>query len=78
MENLKLIKAIAKRANKLHLRNEISCKFDLLACYKYYNINLYNLLHANDFDFTHDILGIAQNLNHDTGMLDCFIPRFSE
>ena len=37
------------------------------------------LLAANDFNFSHDIIGIMQNLDSKTGKLkNCFSPRCSK
>ncbi len=36
------------------------------------------LLAADDFNFIHDIAGIARHINRDTGkLMDCFCPRFA-
>ena len=41
-------------------------------------INLRGLLDADDFNFTHDMIGIQNNLDRDTGELqNCFVPRYS-
>lgn len=41
-------------------------------------IRLQDLLDANDFDFFHDMVGINENVCHDTGKLkNHFLPRFS-
>jgi hypothetical protein len=42
-------------------------------------LRLKKLLEADDFNFTHDILGIRRHLNRETGKLeDGFRPRFSQ
>ncbi len=42
-------------------------------------LRLEALRDADDFNFTHDILGIRRHLNRDTGKLENhFRPRFSE
>ena len=39
-------------------------------------LDLPKLLAAPDFDFVHDICGIAEHLDRHTGQLaDCFLPR---
>ena len=41
-------------------------------------LKLQELLMADDFNFYHDIFGIASNLDRDTGKLkNCFLPRFT-
>ena len=39
-------------------------------------LDLANLLAAQDGDFAHDVFGIREWLNRDTGQLGCFTPRF--
>jgi hypothetical protein len=42
------------------------------------NLDLEGLLSADDINFGHDIVGIHNNLNHETYQLDnCFLPRFA-
>ena len=42
-------------------------------------LRLSDLLHADLFDFIHDIEGIDRHLDKNTGKLTmCFLPRFSE
>lgn len=37
------------------------------------------MLEADDFNFTHDVAGIARHMDRDTGKLkDCFCPRFAK
>jgi hypothetical protein len=39
-------------------------------------LDLHKLLQFDDFNFTHDITGIARHLDRTTGELrDCFVPR---
>lgn len=78
---LALIEGIADRAEKAGLvfknYNRRTLMMDLSAC----NANgcpmdFERLLAAPDFDFTHDICGIARHMNRETGQLgDCFLPR---
>ena len=40
---------------------------------------LEELLHADGFDFTHDVWGIRRHINRKTGQLeDCFTPRYAK
>ena len=40
-------------------------------------LKLYELLMADDFNFVHDVFGIARHLDRTTGkLMDHFLPRF--
>lgn len=56
-----------------------SMMMDISACHANGNpLKLDELLVAKEFDFTHDICGIAAHMNRETGKLeDCFSPRYS-
>lgn len=42
-------------------------------------LKLRELLEADDFNFTHDMIGIQRHLNRKTGHLeDCFVPRYAQ
>jgi len=42
------------------------------------SLKLEELLAADDFNFGHDVFGIRQNINRETGKLEnCFLPRFA-
>ena len=75
-----IIHKIALRAGRLDKkgsRNQTCVSMDVTAvhangCY----LKLEELLNADDFNFLHDILGIRDHLNRETGKLeDCFLPR---
>lgn len=71
---------IAKKADEkgLCMFDRMSLIMDLQAVHKQFNLNLNEFLNANDFDFTHDIMGIQHNINRETKELEnCFLPRFS-
>lgn len=39
-------------------------------------LDLEKLLHADAFNFSHDVFGIARYINRNTGKLEnCFVPR---
>lgn len=41
-------------------------------------LKLKELLAADDFNFAHDVAGIRNNLNRESGKLEnCFLPRFT-
>lgn len=79
-----LIARIVKRAQDLGLVGRkysgLTCSMDITATHANGNpLDLPRLFAADDFDFTHDICGIARHLNRDTGQLEnCFSPRFSQ
>ncbi len=75
----KLINVIANRAMRLNGIGEydlMTCQMDLCAAHADVGLDLKKLFQANDFDFMHDIAGIANNMNRDTCELEnCFLPR---
>jgi hypothetical protein len=70
-----------KAARKFdHLEIDLlTFEMDLTACHANGNpLRLRELLKADDFNFAHDVLGIHQHIDHETGELrDCFLPRYS-
>ncbi len=41
-------------------------------------LRLKDLFQSDDFNFTHDILGITRHITRETGKLtNCFLPRFA-
>lgn len=49
----------------------------LALCHKAHPLRLEDLLRTDDFNLLHDVLGIAQNMNHEHGVLEKnFLPRF--
>lgn len=74
---------IASRAQDLGLINErydrMTCIMDLSACHANgCPLDLEKLENAQDFDFVHDVAGIARHMDRTTGQLtDCFVPRFA-
>jgi hypothetical protein len=84
-EEARQIHLIARRAvgfvgASLGVRLDLlSLEMDLTACHANgCPLKLAELLHADDANFTHDVLGIRTHLDRHTGRLgDCFLPRFS-
>lgn len=79
-EEVKAISKIAARAQALNHEYGFTCAMmDIEACHCNGNkLNLTGLLEADDFNFAHDVFGIANNIDRDTGkLLNCFLPRFS-
>ncbi len=73
------IAKITKRAKSLNPRiNSMDVMMDLTAVHcNGCKLKLSELLNANNSDFIHDVAGITQNINRDTGGLtNCFLPRF--
>ena len=78
-----LIVKIVDRAIKLYARagvriDQTSTEMDLTACHANgMPLDLPRLLEADDFNFAHDITGIANHINRRTGKIErCFMPRF--
>lgn len=80
-KRIELIVKIAKRAEKENLLafDRMSLIMDLECTDKEFNLRLDELLNADNFNFTHDIVGIQLNLNRQTRKMgNLFIPRFAE
>ena len=81
---LKTCHRIARRARDMLLEHRVDrpvldIMMDVVATHCNGSpLRLGDLLAANDFNFLHDISGIAKHLNRETGQLEnCFRPRFS-
>ena len=55
----------------------LDCEMDLTATHANgCPLDLEKLLAADDFNFSHDVFGIRQHINRETGKLErCFLPR---
>lgn len=81
----KLICEIVDRAAAMARRHGLDYHqrdilMDLTACHlNAYKLRLKDLRDTDDvMSFSHDIYGIRQHLNRETGKLeDCFVPRFA-
>jgi hypothetical protein len=64
---------------QLNRYDRMSLTMDLEACHSNGNpLRLDELLKAKPFDFAHDVVGIINNLDRNTGKLgNCFSPRYS-
>ena len=53
---------------------------DITACHcNGMPLKLEELLHADEFNFAHDVFGIRHHLNRETGKLEnCFCPRYAQ
>lgn len=83
-EESDVVTAIVDRAAKMadqqgHALDRMSCRMDITATHANGNpLNLSALLGADDFNFAHDVFGIAKHIDRATGKLEhCFRPRFS-
>ena len=76
-----IISKIAIRANEMSKEyDRMGVQMDITAAFNSNKnvtvLALKNLLNADTFNFMHDIYGINQHLNHDTGKIEnCFLPR---
>lgn len=74
------ISAVVDRAEKLGIIGEsykrMTAMMDLMSVVC--PMRWVDLVQADDFNFAHDVVGIANHLDRDTGELkDCFLPRFA-
>lgn len=93
-QDLKLIVRIVDRAQNLGIvaqpkkgrhredrydYKRIDCIMDITACHANgCELNLTKLIEADDFNFKHDVVGIANHIDRNTGHLGkCFSPRFA-
>lgn len=77
---------ISKIANRMmslptsatFFRQKIDWEMDIEAAHQDVGLKLSELLKADDGNFAHDLTGIRDNLNRDTGKLEnCFLPRYA-
>jgi len=87
IEGLMLISEIAKRAHKnfeQYIGSDLQITvldiiMDIETTNKTIPLDLSRLLAAPEADFNHDIIGIIQNLNRETGEIEnCFSPRYTK
>ena len=82
-EDQDAIHRIATRAERMGINlhgDRLPLTMDITACHANGNpLRLEDLASADDFNFTHDICGIQNNLCRDTGaMMNCFRPRYTQ
>ena len=84
-EEMELESKIAKRAYSMALsagfKYEVTgAIMDIDACHNNgCPLKLQELLDADDFNFAHDVFGIRQHINRQTGKLEnCFVPRYAK
>jgi len=77
------IAAIARRAQRMFRnagveRDYLDCMMDIEAAHMDCGLKLEELAEADKFNFSHDVGGIANHLDRETGKLkDCFLPRYA-
>lgn len=79
LEQKKTINLIVKRANKMFNIGEYYILMDIIHCITGgCNLDLEELLNADDANFAHDICGIHNNLDSNSYELkNNFIPRYA-
>lgn len=82
VEQFRTISKIADRAMAMYKqfggrgRQKIDWMMDIECAHKDIPLDLDRLLKADDFNFSHDVFGIAKHLNRTTLKIeDCFVPR---
>lgn len=80
-ESIQLTSKIADRAISMDINlheEKMSLVMDLEAANDQFALKLEELLRADKFNFSHDVLGIQYNLDRNTRtMQNCFVPRFA-
>ena len=85
LEDFELCAKIASRAMDMGLYSygySVTALYDIQTAAKFFNMRLSEWLKAKDFDFAHDVLGIAKAINHVACSTDfsndpMFLPRFA-
>lgn len=79
-EEYALCNKIAERAAKVCGFDKCTAFMDITICHsEAREMKLEELLNAPLEDFSHDVLGINQHLDHGTHKLtDCFLPRYAK
>lgn len=79
-KNLEMIVSIAKRAEELDILmfDRFSLIMDLEVATNEFDLRLDEFLNADNFNFSHDVVGIQQNINRETKKMEnIFVPRFA-
>jgi hypothetical protein len=79
-QDYKTIGQIATRAILIMpKRSRGDIEMDIECVHQTTPLRLDELLAADDFNFAHDLFGIAEHLNRETRKLEnCFVPRFAK
>jgi len=78
-EDMRVIGVIVDRAQESGIeRGRLDLLMDLQVAHNTCPLDIAGLVNAKDPDFLHDVYGIINNLNRETGELEnCFRPRFA-
>jgi hypothetical protein len=80
-EELFLCSKIADRAREMGLYDEspVTLFMDIQNAAEYWDMRLEDWLNADDFNFAHDIVGIAENIirEYPVKFTEHFVPRFA-
>ena len=78
-EDAQVISKIVDRAKNMGVkRDREALSMDIQAAHEKCPLRLEELLKAENFDFLHDVIGIVNHLNRETGELeDYFVPRYA-
>jgi hypothetical protein len=79
-EDYKVINKIIERAKSLGVqRDTMSLDMDICAAHENCPLRLEEFLNAPNFDCLHDVVGIVNNLNRETGEIEnFFLPRYAK
>jgi len=78
-EESKFVSRIVDRAVGPVYDERMTARMDIAATHAIMPLRLEELADADNFNFFHDMGGIARHLNRKTGeMEDCFVPRFTQ
>lgn len=82
-EEYDLISKVANRAFRAFRFQKggiaLNWVMDIEAAHQTCPLRLQDLLDADDFNFGHDLLGIRENIDRNTGeLMNCFRPRFAQ
>ena len=82
-DDIRTISKIAARAVEIARKqgadySQTTAMIDLEKCHAQMPLDLDALLAADNFNFTHDVFGIANHIDRETGIVgDCFVPRYA-
>lgn len=79
-EDQRLIHVIAAKAARVLGVSVLTCEMDLMAVHAGGNpLRLRELVVSEGFEFAHDIGGIMNNIDRNSGkLMNCFDPRFTD
>ena len=69
---------LSKYENRHLYPDRVTIMMDLDNADKQFNLRLDELLNADNYEFTHDVWGIVENIDRTTGKVgNGFVPRFA-